>query len=90
MRASTTVAVNDAVYYTLSDEGVSYIFPSRLHAASVTAEDLRGGAALLLAALSASGESQIFGASRILRGYEAVAEKFSALGANITLEKEGC
>ena len=74
----------------VKSEGVAYIFPSRLHAASVTAEDLRGGAALLLAALSASGESQIFGASRILRGYERVAEKFSSLGANIILEKEGC
>ncbi len=67
---------------------VAYIFPSRLIAAEVEAADLRGGAALLLAALSAKGRSEIGGASRILRGYESIVEKFSSLGADIELIKE--
>lgn len=67
----------------------AYIFPSRLHAASVRAEDLRGGAALVLAALATAGESEISGASCILRGYENIVEKFSAIGAEINLVKEG-
>ncbi len=66
----------------------AYIFPSRLIPATVTATDLRGGAALLLAALSAKGESVIEGASYILRGYEDIVEKFSTLGADIKLIKE--
>jgi len=75
----------------LSDMGLSYVrsgsgaylFPSRLYAGSVMAEDLRGGAALVLAALSAEGESVIYGISAVLRGYENIVEKFSSLGANI-------
>ena len=72
----------------VKSESTAYVFPSHLHAASVTAEDLRGGAALLLAALSASGKSEISSAYRILRGYENIVEKFSSLGANIKLIKE--
>ncbi len=66
----------------------AYIFPSRLHCAPVIAEDLRGGAAILLAALSVKGESAIAGASCILRGYECVVEKLSSLGASVLLCKE--
>ena len=53
--------------------------------ATVTAPDLRGGAAGLLAALATGGESRILAAERILRGYERPQEKLSALGANIRL-----
>ncbi len=72
----------------VKNESTAYIFPSRLSAAEVSATDLRGGAALLLAALSAHGESVIDGACCILRGYEDVVEKFSSLGADIKLVKE--
>ena len=68
--------------------GAAYIFPSRLQPATVTAADLRGGAALLLAALAARGESVIEGASCILRGYEDVVEKFSSIGADINFINE--
>ena len=54
-----------------------------LHGAAVTAPDLRGGAALTIAALSACGETEIFGLSHILRGYEDFAGKLRALGARI-------
>ena len=66
----------------------AYLFPSRLLPAEVMASDLRGGAALLLAALSARGQSVISGASCILRGYEDVVEKFSSIGAQIKLTEE--
>ena len=59
------------------------IKPSRLHAACTVAPDLRGGAALLIAALSAKGESRIDSAEIIKRGYENVIEKLRQVGADI-------
>ena len=44
------------------------------------APDLRGGAALTLAALAAEGESRITGLLHIDRGYEALEQDLSALG----------
>ena len=62
------------------------IFPSHLHAATAHATDLRGGAAAVLAALSARGKSEVLGAEKVLRGYEGFAGKLTALGAKIRLE----
>ena len=59
------------------------IFPSRLHSGVAKAPDLRGGAALLIAALSAGGESRIENTDVIDRGYENVKNKLRALGADI-------
>lgn len=61
------------------------IFPSHLHAATAHATDLRGGAAAVLAALSARGKSEVLGAEKVLRGYEGFAGKLTALGAKIRL-----
>lgn len=58
----------------------------RLNAAPVTATDLRAGAALILAALTAEGISSIRGIHHIDRGYERVEEKLSRLGALIVRE----
>lgn len=58
----------------------------RLNAAPVTATDLRAGAALILAALTAEGTTGIRGIHHIDRGYEKVVEKLSHLGANIVRE----
>lgn len=55
----------------------------QLHAAHLRATDLRGGAALLVAALSAQGESVIGDIHHILRGYEDPVRDLSALGASI-------
>lgn len=55
----------------------------RLTAAEVEAPDLRGGAALMIAAMNAEGVSEIFGTQYINRGYEAPEEVFSSLGAKI-------
>ena len=55
----------------------------RLHGASVTARDLRGGAALVIAALSAQGESIVENVSLIDRGYARLENILSGLGAKI-------
>lgn len=54
-----------------------------LYAASVAAGDLRGGAALLVAALAAKGTSEITGIHHIDRGYERAEDALSLLGADI-------
>ena len=54
-----------------------------LRGARVTATDLRAGAALVLAALRAEGETIISNVKYIDRGYEAIEEKLTALGADI-------
>lgn len=54
-----------------------------LHGAKVTASDLRGGSALIAAALGASGESVIDGVRHVLRGCEDVCGNLSRLGADI-------
>ena len=56
---------------------------SSLHSANVYATDLRGGAALIVAAISATGISKIYNLPYIDRGYEKVEEQFFKLGANI-------
>ena len=53
------------------------------YGAEVTATDLRAGAAMILAALAAEGETVIDGVRYIDRGYEDVEFKFRALGADI-------
>ena len=55
----------------------------QLNAAPVKATDLRAGAALLVAALSARGTTQIEDIEHIERGYEDVTEKLRSLGADI-------
>ena len=55
----------------------------RLHAASVTASDLRGGAALVIAALNAEGKSSVLDISHIDRGYADFEGKLRSLGAKI-------
>lgn len=49
----------------------------------ITSPDIRAGMAILLAALSAKGETRILNIRQIDRGYEKVEEKLTALGANI-------
>lgn len=51
--------------------------------AAVEATDLRGGAAMVVAALGASGESQIFGIEHLRRGYENMEVKLQNVGADI-------
>ena len=55
----------------------------QLSAAPVMMSDLRAGAALIVAALSAKGESEIRRIYHSDRGYEQLHEKFSGLGARV-------
>nr|WP_314718304.1 UDP-N-acetylglucosamine 1-carboxyvinyltransferase [uncultured Fretibacterium sp.] len=59
----------------------------RLDGASVRATDLRAGAALILAGLSASGETRIEDMVHVWRGYEAIDRKLRGLGALVSLEE---
>ena len=55
----------------------------RLRATHMSSPDIRAGVALLLAALSAEGESVIQNIEQIDRGYQNIVERLSALGAKI-------
>ena len=55
----------------------------RLHGARVRAADLRGGAALAVAALGAEGETRLEDAGHIGRGYQSLDGDLRALGARI-------
>ena len=54
----------------------------RLHGAPVRCTDLRGGAALCVAALAAEGETRVSQICHIDRGYEDIARDLRALGAD--------
>ena len=54
-----------------------------LKAAPTQAYDLRAGAAMVIAALAAQGESEITGIHYIERGYEDIVEKLRGIGADI-------
>lgn len=54
-----------------------------LRGATITAGDLRGGAALVIAALGAEGVSEVVDLSHIDRGYSDLQGKFKALGAEV-------
>ena len=57
---------------------------SRLRGTAVRAADLRGGAALALAALGAEGKTQLSGVELIRRGYEDLAAVLRSIGAEVT------
>jgi UDP-N-acetylglucosamine 1-carboxyvinyltransferase len=57
-----------------------------LRGITMSSPDIRAGIALLIAALSAEGESVIENAEQIARGYEAIDIRLNALGAQIQRE----
>ena len=59
--------------------------PTKLHGEEVIATDLRAGACLVLAGITASGITTIKEVDHILRGYENIIEKLSNVGAKIEL-----
>ena len=61
---------------------------TKLHGAQAEAPDLRGGAALVIAALSAEGESRITGLAHIDRGYERLEQQISRLGGTMARKEE--
>ncbi|MDR1663386.1 MAG: UDP-N-acetylglucosamine 1-carboxyvinyltransferase [Clostridiales bacterium] len=69
-------------------QGVEFVIQGceRLNGTTVTATDLRGGAALILAGLMAEGETVVQEAHYVQRGYEAIEKALESVGANIILE----
>ena len=69
----------------ITDQGKSAIFEGvkELYGAPIEATDLRAGAALIIAAIAANGESTLTNLVHIDRGYENIEEKFRKIGANI-------
>ena len=55
----------------------------RLSGAPVRAFDIRAGAALVVAAFAAEGETTIHDAHHLDRGYEAMADRLLAVGADV-------
>lgn len=62
--------------------------PNKLHGAEVKASDLRAGACLVLAGLMAEGTTKVSNIEYILRGYDQIVEKLTALGADIRMVNE--
>jgi UDP-N-acetylglucosamine 1-carboxyvinyltransferase len=61
--------------------------PCRLHGTDLAIPDIRSGAALVIAALCAEGESVLRNAWHIDRGYENMPAKLASVGAQITSEE---
>ena len=56
----------------------------QLRGTTMSSPDIRAGVALLIAALSAKGESKIFNIDQIDRGYEQIDVRLNAIGASIS------
>lgn len=69
----------------ITDQGKSAIFEGvdELFGAPVYSSDLRAGAALIIAGVSANGITEVYNLEHIDRGYENIEEKFRKIGANI-------
>ena len=69
----------------ISAHGKTAVFDGvdELTGAPVYATDLRAGAALIIAGVSAEGQTEIYNLEHIDRGYENIEEKFRNLGAKI-------
>ena len=78
MGANITAQGKTAVF-----EGVE-----KLTGAPVYASDLRAGAALIIAGITAHGTTELYNLNHIDRGYECIEEKFRKLGASIERVKE--
>ncbi len=60
--------------------------PTKLKGSTVITTDLRAGAALIIAALAAEGETSIKEIKYVLRGYENIINKLKNVGGKISLE----
>ena len=72
---------------TVSDRTAVIRGVKKLSGAHVYSPDLRGGAALVIAALGAEGRSVIDNIHYIERGYESLDKMLTKLGGNIRKEK---
>jgi len=58
---------------------------NKLNASNVYATDLRAGAALILAALTAEGQTIVYNSKHVERGYNNIEKTLRSLGADIEL-----
>ena len=74
----------------ITPQGKSAVFEGvdELFGAPVYSTDLRAGAALIVAGVSANGVTEVYNLEHIDRGYENIEEKFRKIGANIQRVKE--
>lgn len=70
-------------------ENTAQVIGTALSGAAVEATDLRGGAALAVAALGASGESSLYGLTHIDRGYASLDASLRDLGGRIERKTRG-
>lgn len=57
--------------------------PTPLYGTKIKSFDLRAGATLIIAALAASGKSEVYGIEQVDRGYEKIEERLQSIGASI-------
>ena len=62
---------------------IGHDFKSQLKAATLISPDIRAGISLLIAALSAKGQSTIHNVEQVDRGYENIVERLKKIGAEI-------
>ena len=72
----------------IKDDTITIYGPTKLKGKVVRTSDLRAGAALILAALTAEGETTITDIKHLLRGYSDLIQKLRNVGAEIWLEDE--
>ena len=66
-------------------ERTLYVQPAgALRGAKLTAPDLRGGAALIVAGLAADGLTEVSGLRHVDRGYEAIEKSLNQIGAKVS------
>ncbi len=72
---------------TVKNQTATIIGPRQLKGRTVVATDLRAGAAMVAAGLTAKGKTTITNVEHILRGYEQIVEKLNNVGAKLTLKE---
>ena len=70
---------------TTTDRTAIITGPSKLYGTDVVATDLRAGAAMVIAGLIAEGTTYVEEIEHVLRGYENIIEKLTAVGAKIEI-----
>ena len=78
-----TELTNMGANININGKTASVVGTGKLHGATVRAKDLRAGAALVIAGLSAEGTTYVENIHFVERGYEKLIEKLTALGAQI-------
>ncbi len=73
---------------TLTDRTAIITGPTKLYGTDVVATDLRAGAAMVIAGLIAEGTTYVEEIEHVLRGYENIIEKLTAVGAKIEIIEE--